>query len=313
MRHQSCIISHNSTLPMSFFDRPFSELFPLFGERVMYSSLEKLFRSKAHLETQIRGGIILIDWIYDPILRKNRIYFFLGQDSLYGTLTDFGGKICPSKKCIIQECFREFNEETLHSFPIDMTSDLFKEIPVIYDFTNVIIFLPICLIKRISSLRSSFYSTNINTAINATINANIKNNTTINSSINIKNTKEWNDIVNCNSDEDNNEDNNEDNSDDNSDEEDDENLFGNQNIRHQELQLDYLTNKNIFDRKQFSEIKSNWSSMVEISSICRIDQYQLANMIEAPNLHPQLYSKLREFLYRAGNIYELLQSFAKRC
>lgn len=325
----------------SYYQTPFSVIFPLFGSRVRHCQLGQIAAIE-DLHSQSRGGIIIFDWITsnassnrhdnnntDVIPNSaaeeesdfnNRIsqrvapelgmsseesktefdiIFCLGKDSLYGNLTDFGGKISLRRRSLISECFREFKEETLWSFPVDMISALFNHLPVIYDDDNVIIFLPLCLIK--STLNYELYRYNCKlpvTQIYPYPHCYLS----------------YEEMYSINQ----------------------------RQQEHNKLEADYLSKrKQIYQKSSFKyhsmkvsdrsqiEIRpsvelldgrnsvsleiggeeDNSVGGVEISSIHWIPQAQLADMIETPNLHPQLYYRTREFLYRAGNFYSLIYQF----
>lgn len=88
--------------------------------------------SNVELKSQYRAGII------PYFLRNDKIYFCLGIDTEYETVTDFGGHV-KLDESIINAGIREYKEESLDIFP-DVTVDELMECPCLYDNNNLIMF-----------------------------------------------------------------------------------------------------------------------------------------------------------------------------
>lgn len=99
---------------------------------VIKSSVDKL--NLTHV-TPNRAGVILYTVV------NTQTYLGLGLDSRYHEITDFGGGIIyKTDKNVIEGALREFMEETLHIFR-DITIDDIRHCPVIYDDSNLLIFI----------------------------------------------------------------------------------------------------------------------------------------------------------------------------
>lgn len=82
-----------------------------------------------------RAGIIIYT------ICHGQMYFGVGLDAQTHDLTDFGGRVeYKTDGNAIRGAIREFEEETLHIFD-PLTEDMLIYAPVIYDRSNLIIFL----------------------------------------------------------------------------------------------------------------------------------------------------------------------------
>lgn len=89
-----------------------------------------------------RAGVI----VYTDVILKNKTsarYFFLGEDTATGELTDFGGGVqYKSGESIIQAALRELAEESLCCFG-KITKESIDESTVVYDNNMAIFFIPV--------------------------------------------------------------------------------------------------------------------------------------------------------------------------